>query len=143
MDVHSPEQRSYNMSQIKGRDTKPEMIVRRIVHRMGFRFRLHNKNLAGKPDLVFARHKKIIFVHGCFFHMHHCAYGSAVPKTRPQFWNKKRLSNVERDKRNIAVLEENGWTVLCIWECMTKPKAVAQLPKVLARFLGKDHWSCL
>ena len=85
VDVHTPEQRSFNMSRIRGRDTKPEMIVRSIVHQMGYRFRLHRKDLPGKPDLVLPGRRKIIFVHGCFWHMHRCRYGRVVPRTNTDF----------------------------------------------------------
>jgi len=119
-DVLTPEQRSKCMSRIKSTDTKPEMTVRRLVHGMGYRYRLHKKDLPGKPDMVFPRLNKIIFVHGCFWHMHKCKYGKVVPKKNHDFWHKKRLSNVERDKRNIKSLKKSGWDVLVIWECWTK-----------------------
>ena len=119
-DVLTPEQRRFNMSQIKGRDTKPEIIVRSLIHRMGFRFRLHRKDLPGKPDLVFPRMKKVIFVHGCFWHMHACKYGQVIPKTNQKFWGEKRLSNVERDRKNIKALEQEGWQIMTVWECQTR-----------------------
>jgi len=119
-DVHTPERRSFNMSRIRGRNTKPEMVVRSMVHSMGYRYRLHRSDLPGKPDLVFPRHRKIIFVHGCFWHMHDCPYGRVVPKTRTEFWQNKRLGNVERDRKNLAALEQDGWLVLTIWECWTR-----------------------
>lgn len=111
------------------------MIVRSTAHRMGYRYSLHRKDLPGKPDLVFKNRRKIIFVHGCFFHMHDCRYGSVVPKTNAEFWQTKRLSNVERDRRNQATLEESGWKVLTVWECMTKPAKIEQLPEILTAFL--------
>ncbi|MCP4706300.1 MAG: DNA mismatch endonuclease Vsr [candidate division Zixibacteria bacterium] len=120
MDVHSKKQRHRNMSAIKSKDTKPEMIVRRFVHSLGYRYRLHRKDLPGKPDLVFTRKKKIIFVHGCYWHVHNCRYGKVVPKTNTNFWQKKRKSNVLRDRRNIAELKKLGWTPLVIWECKTR-----------------------
>ena len=107
-DVHTPEQRSYNMSRIRGRDTKPELIVRSIVHQMGFRFRLHRKDLPGKPDLVLPGRGKIIFVHGCFWHMHRCRYGRVVPKTNAEFWQAKRQGNMDRDRRNRRALRADG-----------------------------------
>lgn len=134
-DVHTPEQRSFNMSRIRNRNTRPEMIVRSLAHRMGYRYSLHRKDLPGKPDLVFKSRRKIIFVHGCFFHMHDCPYGRVTPKTNSEFWQNKRLSNVERDKRNQAVLEDSGWKVLTVWECMTKPARIEQLPEILTAFL--------
>ncbi len=135
-DVLTPEQRSFNMSRIRNRNTRPEMIVRSMAHRMGYRYSLHRKDLPGKPDLVFSRRHKIIFVHGCFFHMHDCPYGRVVPKTNAEFWRTKRLSNVERDKRNQAALEGLGWEVFTVWECMTKPAQVEGLPNLLRDFLG-------
>lgn len=124
------------MSRIRNRNTRPEMIVRSIVHRMGYRYSLHRRDLPGKPDLVFKSRRKIIQVHGCFFHMHDCPYGRVVPKTNAEFWRNKRLSNAERDKRNQDALENLGWEVLTVWECMTKPANIEQLPYVLADFLS-------
>jgi DNA mismatch endonuclease (patch repair protein) len=112
------------------------MLVRSIAHAMGYRYRLHRKDLPGKPDLVFTSRRKIIFVHGCFFHMHDCSYGRVVPRTNAEFWRNKRLSNVERDKRNQAALETQGWKILTVWECMTKPAQVEKLSKNLADFLS-------
>jgi DNA mismatch endonuclease (patch repair protein) len=136
-DVLTPEQRRFNMSRIRNRNTKPEIIVRSIVHKMGFRYRLHRKDLAGKPDLVFLSRRKIIFVHGCFFHMHYCSYGKVTPKTNAEFWQNKRLGNIERDKKNIEILTKDGWDVLVIWECMTKPRNINNLPVILENFLSE------
>ena len=133
-DVHTREQRSYNMSRIKGTDTKPELIVRSLVHQMGLRFRLHRKDLPGKPDLVLPRHNKIIFVHGCFWHMHRCRYGRVKPKTNAEFWQEKREGNVARDRRNLKALRADGWQVLVIWECWVREpekKVVGRLEKFL------------
>src|SRR5438093_7558443 len=113
------------MSRITSRDTQPEMIVRRILHRLGYRYRLHMPDLPGKPDIVLVRHRKIIDVHGCFFHMHKCPYGSVVPVTNAKFWKTKRISNVERDRRNLRALRRGGWRVLLVWECETrKPESL-------------------
>ena len=98
MDVHTPRQRSRNMAAIKGKDTRPEMVVRRMLHRLGFRYALHKNGLPGKPDLVFPSRRKVIFVHGCYWHIHDCRYGRVVPATRADFWRAKRRSNVERDR---------------------------------------------
>ncbi len=119
-DVLTPEQRKLNMSRIRNKDTRPEMVVRSLVHRMGYRFRLNVKNLPGKPDLVLLRHKKIIFVHGCFWHMHKCKYGIVKPQTNAEFWQNKRMGNVERDKKNLLLLKKDGWKVLVVWECWTR-----------------------
>jgi DNA mismatch endonuclease (patch repair protein) len=124
-DVLTPEQRSYNMSRIRSVGTKPEMRVRRVLHGMGFRYRLHGKSghgksLQGKPDLVFAGPRVVLFVHGCFWHMHRCRYGKPAPSTNTEFWALKRRSNAERDKRNRRALRAEGWRVFEIWECATK-----------------------
>ena len=120
------------MSQIRNRNTRPEMLVRSIVHRMGYRYRLHKKDLPGKPELV--RHRKIINVNGCFFHMHSCKYGRVAPATNVEFWKAKRLSNVERDRRNLKALTRDGWRVMVVWECETKKPY--RLAKRIAKFLG-------
>ena len=127
-DVLTRAQRSFNMSRIRNRDTRPEMIVRSIVHQLGYRYKLHKKDLPGKPDVVLVRHRKIIDVHGCFFHMHNCRFGRVVPVTNAEFWRVKRLSNVQRDRRNRQLLKLAGWRVLTVWECQTKDLTrVAQL----------------
>jgi DNA mismatch endonuclease, patch repair protein len=132
-DVLTPQQRSFNMSRIRSRDTRPEMVVRSIVHRLGFRYRLHKKDLPGKPDLVLVRHRKIIDVHGCFFHMHNCPYGRVVPATNAEFWRTKRESNLNRDRRNVKLLKKGGWQVLVVWECQTRHPEI--LEKTLSNFL--------
>lgn len=133
-DVHTPAQRSFNMSRIRNRNTRPEMVVRSLAHRMGYRYRLHRKDLPGRPDLVFPSRRKIIFVHGCFFHMHDCRYGRVTPKQNAEFWQAKRLSNVERDRRNLTALERDGWKVLEVWECQTREPEL--LGSVLRSFLA-------
>ena len=120
MDVHTPEQRSRNMAAIRSKNTKPEMIVRRLLSEMGLRYRLHRTDLPGKPDIVMPGRKVAILVHGCFFHMHKCRYGRVVPKTNAEFWQAKRSSNAARDKRNAKRLRKLGWVVLTFWECETK-----------------------
>lgn len=119
-DVHTPEQRSFNMSCIRCRNTKPELIVRSIVHQMGYRFRLHRRNLPGKPDLVLPRRRKLIFVHGCFWHMHRCRYGRVIPVTNTDFWQTKRKAMVERDRRNRRDLRADGREIFTAWECWTR-----------------------
>jgi DNA mismatch endonuclease (patch repair protein) len=132
-DVLTPAQRSRCMSHIHSCDTGPEMVVRRLVHGMGYRYRLHAKELPGKPDLVLPRHRKVIFVHGCFWHSHRCRYGQVVPQTRREFWENKRQATVTRDRRNLRELRKQGWWVLVIWECWTKDALV--LRKRLSEFL--------
>ncbi|MFO0425549.1 MAG: very short patch repair endonuclease [Planctomyces sp.] len=126
------------MSRIRSRDTKPELIVRSIVHRMGFRFRLHRRDLPGTPDLVFPKHRRIIFVHGCYWHRHSCRYGRVRSATRPEFWNQKLTANVRRDRRNQLQLRRDGWQVLVVWECWLKDIDRKLLPR-LRTFFGDDH----
>jgi DNA mismatch endonuclease (patch repair protein) len=133
-DVHSAEQRSFNMSRIRSKDTKPEMFVRSLVHQMGFRFRLHVPGLPGKPDLVLRSRRKVIFVHGCFWHLHCCRFGRVVPATNAEFWLNKRRANSERDRRNRRILKNAGWSVLVIWECWTRSPESILLPR-LRKFL--------
>jgi len=119
-DRFSPEQRSWIMSRVKGRDTHTELMVRRILHAMGYRFRLHYSKLPGKPDIALPRHRKVIFVHGCFWHSHPGCRRAARPSTRLEFWNKKLNGNVKRDKEVIQAIEAKGWRVLVIWQCQTR-----------------------
>ncbi len=116
----TPEQRSRIMRAVKATDTAPEMTVRRLTHRMGYRFRLHRNDLPGKPDLVFPRLHKVVFVHGCFWHGHACARGARVPKGNRAYWLKKVDSNRVRDQRNLERLALDGWRALVIWECSTR-----------------------
>jgi DNA mismatch endonuclease (patch repair protein) len=134
MDVHTSEQRSRNMAAIKGTNTGPEMKVRRLLHRLGYRYALHSKDLPGKPDLVFRPRKKAVFVHGCYWHMHHCRWGTVVPATRTEFWQTKRQGNVDRDRTNVEALASQGWEVLVVWECETKDQET--LARKLTEFLG-------
>lgn len=119
-DTMTPEERSERMSRVRNKDSKAELRVRRLVHGMGYRYRLHNRTLPGKPDVVLARHKKVIFVHGCYWHQHGVCRPLAVPENNTEFWRKKFADNVERDRRNLQQLKEMGWDVLVIWECETK-----------------------
>ncbi|HEX8328007.1 MAG TPA: DNA mismatch endonuclease Vsr [Hymenobacter sp.] len=120
-DVHSSATRSYNMSQIKGKDTKPELLVRQYLHAHGLRYRLHDKSLPGKPDLVLPKYKTVVFVHGCFWHKHQGCRYFVVPKTRTDFWLNKIGKNVSNDERQQAELAAAGWNVLTVWECELKP----------------------
>ena len=119
MDTLSPEERSERMGRVRGKDTKPELRVRRLVHGLGFRYRLHAGNLPGKPDLVFARKRKLIFVHGCFWHRHEGCKYAYTPKSRENFWITKLEGNRIRDKENLVKLEGLKWKTLVIWECET------------------------
>jgi DNA mismatch endonuclease, patch repair protein len=129
----TPEQRSRIMRAVKGGDTAPEMAVRRMAHRMGYRFRLHRKDLPGKPDLVFPKLDKVIFVHGCFWHGHDCARGARVPVQNRGYWISKVACNKARDERAQTALRTLGWDVLVFWECELKRPARAA--KRLERFL--------
>ena len=119
MDIVNPAKRSQMMSGIRGKNTRPELVVRSIAHRLGLRFRLHRKDLPGRPDLVFPKHKTVIFVHGCFWHRHNCPM-AAVPKTRTAFWLAKFAANKKRDHECTVALENRGWRVLELWECETR-----------------------
>ena len=122
------------MSQIRSQDTVPEMIVRRLVHSMGYRYRLHVVKLPGKPDLVFSRLKCVIEVRGCFWHQHRGCNGSRIPKTRLEYWGPKLERNQRRDEQNMVKLRDLGWHSCIVWECETKD--TGKLSKRLARFLG-------
>lgn len=117
MDVFSREKRSQIMSRVSGKNTKPELVVRSLLHNMGYRFRLHRKDLPGKPDITLSRYKKVIFVHGCFWHGHTDCPRSKRPTTNKIFWREKLDKNKERDKKSVRNLKELGWKVLVIWTC--------------------------
>lgn len=134
MDRLSPERRSENMRRIRCKDTSPEMTVRRLVHGMGYRYRLHVQTLPGRPDLVFPRLRRIIQVHGCFWHQHRSCPQAHIPKTRVGYWRPKLTKNKRRDRKHEAKLRQTGWGVLTIWECEVKePIRVA---KRISTFLG-------
>ena len=133
MDKISPEKRSRNMARVKGKNTKPEMLVRSLLHKMGYRFRLHVKKLSGNPDIVLPRYKAVIFVHGCFWHGHEGCKRATMPATGTEFWHAKITSNKQRDKRNIAALKNSGYRCLTIWQCEVKD--IEALKQRLAAFL--------
>ncbi len=137
MDVHSPQQRSFNMSRIKGKGTKPEKFIRKWLWSNGYRFRRHKKEVPGKPDIVFPGRLKIIFVHGCFWHRHDCKFFK-WPATNAEFWKEKIESTVQRDKRNYRALSKAGWEYLIIWECETKGNDLSQLQKRIIKFLESE-----
>jgi len=132
-DVFTPEKRSAVMRRVKGRDTSPEMKVRRLLTAMGVRYRLHRRDLPGAPDIVLGPRKVAVFVHGCFWHGHHCARGARVPKQNRDYWTAKVGRNRARDARNQAALLAAGWTPLVIWECELKDEAAlkARLERAL------------
>ncbi len=133
MDVFTKEKRSWIMSKIKGKDTKPERLVRSLLHGMGYRFRLHHRDLPGNPDIVLPKHRKVIFVHGCFWHGHEDCSRSKRPSSNRRFWNDKLNKNIQRDKNNILALSDMGWTPLIIWTCEIKD--IKPLKKKLQKFL--------
>lgn len=120
MDRLSKEHRSWNMSRIRAQNTSPELLVRSILHRSGYRFRLHRRDLPGSPDIVLPKHKIVVFVHGCFWHRHARCRLAAMPKSRPEFWRQKFRENARRDRRAVALLTALGWRVIVIWECETR-----------------------
>ncbi|WP_183874382.1 very short patch repair endonuclease [Pedobacter sp. AK017] len=132
-DVHSKETRSYNMSKIKGKDTKPELLVRKFLHKNGFRYRIHVKDLPGKPDIVLPKYKTVIFVHGCFWHGHEGCKYYVVPKTRTDWWLNKINGNITKDLNARQSLTEGGWKVIEIWECdLKKAKIESTLSNLLS-----------
>lgn len=135
-DPLTPEQRSRNMASVRGKDTKPEMTVRTILHRLGYRFRLHRPDLPGTPDLVFPSRRKVIFVHGCFWHVHDCHKGAVAPLTNAAFWNAKRQKTVERDRKAVILLAAEGWTAYIVWEC--ELRHLDELQDRLVEFLLRD-----
>jgi len=140
-DILSPEERSRRMSQVRGKDTGPEMAVRRLVHALGYRYRLHRKDLPGRPDLVFPSRRKVIFVHGCFWHRHpdpDCKL-ARLPKSRLDFWKPKLEGNRKRDVENQKKLRGEGWEVLVIWECELGNKT--SLENKIRRYLEKNNAS--
>lgn len=137
MDTLTQEERSERMSRVKAKDTKPEMAVRSLVHRLGFRYRLHDHNLPGTPDLVFTRTMRLVFVHGCFWHRHKGCALARMPKTRVAFWKRKLEGNRKRDSRNQNKLRKEGWRLLVIWDCQLKD--VAAVTRTVKRFLGRTR----
>jgi DNA mismatch endonuclease, patch repair protein len=133
-DVHSKAQRSYNMSRIRSMHTKPEILVRKFLHANGFRFRLHDKKLPGRPDIVLPRHKTLVFIHGCFWHGHESCKYYVVPKTRTGWWLQKINTNKLNDVKALKALKKAGWKIITVWECDLKP---VKLEKTLQSLLKK------
>lgn len=140
MDIVDRTTRSRMMSGIRGKDTKPELLIRRGLHALGYRYRLHDPKLPGRPDLVFARHKAVIFVHGCFWHGHDCPL-FRLPSTRTDFWKGKIQGNRNRDDRAVASLMSQGWRVAVVWECALRGSGVhpEHVIRQLAEWLGSKH----
>jgi DNA mismatch endonuclease, patch repair protein len=135
-DVHDKKTRSYNMSQIKGKNTKPEILVRKYLFANGFRYRLHDKKLSGKPDIVLSQYKTVIFVHGCFWHGHEGCKYFVIPKTRTEWWLNKIYGNRKKDVENMSVLNAMNWKVITIFECELK---VSNLAGTLKRLISELH----
>lgn len=123
------------MSRIRSKDTQPELVVRRLLHALGYRYLLHDKRLPGKPDLVFPARRKVVFVHGCFWHGHSCGRGFQ-PVKNAAFWAEKILANKDRDARHLEALQLSGWKVLTVWECEARPRQIDDLRQTLVAFLG-------
>ena len=131
----TPMQRSAHMAKIKSKNTKPELILRKKLHALGYRYRLHDAKLPGKPDLVFPSRKKVVFVNGCFWHGHDCPVGARLPKTNTAFWLDKRERNQARDQRHIDMLSDLGWECLVVWECTIKASSV--VPVEVTQYLAR------
>jgi DNA mismatch endonuclease, patch repair protein len=136
-DVLTPAQRRLNMSRIRSTNSVPEMRVRRLTHGMGYRYTVHDEGLPGTPDLVFASRRKVIFVHGCYWHRHSCPLGRPVSKTNTAFWSRKLAGNVARDARQQQELRDLGWDVLVLWECETQLLPI--LKERIQSFLGPSR----
>lgn len=143
VDRLSPSARSANMARVRGKNTRPELLVRKQLHRLGYRFRLHRKSLPGKPDIVLPRHRLALFIHGCFWHRHEGCRRATLPQTRPEFWRAKFQATVQRDIRQRAALEASGWRVAVIWECETRnvEKLYKRLASVLPEASGSNGLS--
>lgn len=139
VDVVSPADRSRMMAGIKGKNSQPELLVRRLLFASGYRFRLHRRNLPGTPDIVMPRRKVAIFVHGCFWHLHRDCRYAKMPATRADFWKAKLEANAERDRCAVEQLQALGWRVLCVWECSTRyAEAAASLQGVMRQWIESD-----
>ena len=137
-DKHTPEQRSYNMSRIKGKETKPEIILRKALFAKGFRYSLHSKKLPGKPDIVLRKYKTVIFVNGCFWHGHEGCRYFVIPKTRTDFWMKKITGTIGRDLKKNNELDDLGWKILTVWECeLKKDKLEEIVENLILKIRGK------
>ena len=138
MDVLTPEQRRRCMSAVRGSDTKPELRLRRALHALGFRYRLHDRSLPGTPDLVFPGKGIVVFVNGCFWHRHNCKSGRSLPQTRGDFWQKKLRDNRNRDARNLRRIRELSWKVIVVWECQLEGRALDRTLRRVFGFLKKN-----
>ncbi|MDX3925993.1 MAG: very short patch repair endonuclease [Shinella sp.] len=142
VDIFTPEKRSEIMSRIRGKDTSPERVVRSLAHALGYRYRLHKKSLPGSPDLVFASRRKVIFVHGCFWHRHRACRRASLPASNQDYWAKKFERNIERDTAAIEALRLLGWEALVIWQCELKIEDAARLTAKIVGFLETGRYNC-
>lgn len=138
-DVHTPEQRSFNMSRVRSKNTKPELLVRKFLFSLGFRYRLHDKKLPGKPDIVLPKYKTVVFINGCFWHGHEGCKRSALPKTRTEWWSAKITRNKELDRVNIIQLQNIGWKVFSIFECELTPMILKDTLGTLLSNVKANH----
>jgi DNA mismatch endonuclease, patch repair protein len=136
-DVHTPAQRSFNMSRIRGRDTKPERILRSLLHRAGLRFRKNVTSLPGKPDIVLPKHRAVVLVHGCYWHRHFGCRFATTPATNAPFWIEKFAGTIERDRKAAQLLDEAGWRVFTVWECELRTDASAASERLIDAILQK------
>lgn len=134
----TPVQRSRNMARIKGKNTGPELVVRRLLFGLGYRYRLHGTDLPGRPDIVFSRRRKVVLIHGCFWHRHPACRYAYTPKSRPEFWGRKFEQNVARDNENLCQLDVMGWGAMIVWECETRD--LGALRDRLTAFLGDSRF---
>ena len=137
-DTLTPEQRSRLMSRVKGKDTKPEKTVRSLLHSLGYRFRLHRKNLPGSPDIVLPRYRTVVFVHGCFWHRHIGCAKATMPKSHVHYWHNKFAENVERDRLKEEALRQLGWRVIVVWQCQTRARRLGELALRLDQALHQE-----
>jgi len=136
-DVHDKVTRSYNMSRIRSKNTKPEMLVRKFLHAQGFRYKLHDKELPGKPDIVLPKYKTVIFIHGCFWHGHKGCKYFVTPKTRTEWWLNKINSNIANDVKAVRAIRKEGWKIIHLWECDLKANKIKKtLPKLPGKILS-------
>ena len=138
MDVHSRETRSYNMSRIRSKNTKPEEKVRKYLFSKGFRYRKNDKRLPGTPDIVLTKYKIVIFINGCFWHGHSDCRYFVMPKTNTEFWYNKINSNIERDQKQLQQLNEMGWNIIVVWECQLKPSRINQTLSDLEKMIREQ-----
>ena len=137
-DSLTTERRSWNMSRIRGANTKPELTLRSLLHRAGYRFRLHDRTLPGKPDIVLKKHRTVVFVHGCFWHRHSGCKNCTMPSTRAEFWADKFAATVERDRRKESELRDLGWHVITVWECELSRHPDAVVSEIVAQLERDD-----